>query len=64
MNFSNMSVDEIIAYLFTEAENGRVFSIDELDKAVEACSIIDRTANSNAITIFYSGGEDAVINSM
>ena len=50
MEFEKMSVDEIITYLFTEAEKGRVFSIDELDKAVEACSIIDRTANADAIT--------------
>lgn len=62
MDFSKMTVDEIIDYLYTEALKGHVFSTDQLDKAVDACSLVDRSANADAITIFYGGGEDAIIN--
>lgn len=62
MDFSQMTVDDIINYLYTEADNQHVITIDDLDKAVESCSVVDRFANENAITIFYSGGEDNIIN--
>ena len=59
-----MSVDDIIKYLYSEAAKGHVFSLDDLDKAVEACSPVDSVAKPNAITVFYSGGEDQIINEM
>ena len=39
MDFSKMTVDEIIDYLYTEALKDHVFSTDELDKAVDKSAL-------------------------
>ena len=40
MDFSKMSVDEIIDFLFTQSKNGYVFSTTDLSNALDACSVV------------------------
>ena len=61
MEFEKMSVDEIIEYLFKEQNH---ISTTDLSNALDACSIVDTCAGPNALTIFYSGGEDQIINTI
>ena len=59
-----MNVDEIIKYFCEKYESGEKFSLKELRDAAKACSVTDPIANENAITIFYSGGEDKIANAL
>ncbi len=60
MNFNEMTVEEIIEYFCNKFNNNEPFSLQELREAVCSCSITDPVANADAITIFYSGGEDKI----
>ena len=64
MDFSTMNVEEIITYFIEKYESGEKMSLDELRDAAKACSVTDPISNANAITIFYSGGEDKIANSL
>ena len=62
MDFSIMTVKEIITWLRNRMENNKEITIDMLKEIVSSCSVIDPIAGNDAITIFYSGGEDAIAN--
>ena len=62
MDFSKMNVDEIIKYFCEKYESGEKFSLKELRDAAKACSVTSPIANADAVTIFYSGGEDKIAN--
>lgn len=64
MDFSLMNVDEIIKYFCEKHECGEKFSLKELRDAAKACSVTDPIANADAVTIFYSGGEDEIANAL
>lgn len=56
-----MTVDERIDYLFKEKNN---ISSKDIINALDACSAVDPVAAPDALTIFYSGGEDEIINAI
>ncbi len=55
MNFEGMTVEEITEYFGDKYSNHEVITLEELDKAVNATSLVDPVANPDATTIFYSG---------
>lgn len=57
-----MNIDDKIQYIYDKIKQGYKFSIKELDEIVESCSVTDREAKEGALTLFYSGGEDDIIN--
>jgi hypothetical protein len=64
MDFKNMTVDQIIDYFKEQQDSDEKFSLTELRAAADACSVKDNVANDDAITIFYSGGEDEIANQL
>lgn len=62
MDFSIMTVEEIITWLRERMENNEEITFDMLKDIVASCSVIDPIAANDAVTIFYSGGEDAIAN--
>lgn len=59
-----MTVEEVIAYFCNKYDNNEKFSLSELRRAAKACSVTDYVANTDAVTIFYSGGEDEIANAL
>jgi len=64
MTFEEMNVEEIIAYFSAKESSYEAITLDELEQAVEACDVKDSIADNDAITLFYSGGEDSIINAI
>lgn len=64
MNFNEMTVEEIIEYFCNKFNNDEKFSLQELREAVCSCSITDPVAGADALTIFYSGGEDKIADAL
>ena len=64
MDFETMKVEEIIKYFCNKFDNNEKFSLYELKRAAKACSVTDYVANIDAVTIFYSGGEDEIANAL
>lgn len=62
MDFSKMTVEQIISWLIRKIENNEIITVDMLKDIVASCSVIDPIAANDAVTIFYSGGEDAIAN--
>ena len=60
MDFNTMTVEEIIVYFCNKSDNGEMFSLSELRRAAKSCDVIDHIANPDAVTMFYSGGENAI----
>ena len=63
-NISEKSNQEIIALLTDMWKDGIPYSFDFIDEIVKTRSMEDPCANSDAITIFYSGESEDVINTM
>ena len=61
MEFTGLTVDEIIEYLFREQDH---ISTTDIINALDACSVVDPYAGKDALTIFYSGGEDEIVNAI
>lgn len=64
MNFENMSIEEIIDYFSDKWLNDEKITLQELREASNVCNLTDPVAGEGAITIFYSGGEDAIANAL
>lgn len=61
MEFTGLTVEEIIEYLFKEQDH---ISTIDITNALDACSAVDPYAGKDALTIFYSGGEDEIVNAI
>ena len=57
------NVQEIIDELIQKYEEGEL-TLQDIDEAVARCSLIDPKATDNAVTVLYSGGEDAIAESL
>lgn len=62
MDFLVMTVEEIITWIRERMEKNQEITINMLKEIVSSCSVIDPIAANDAVTIFYSGGEDAIAN--
>ena len=57
------NVEKIIKALIEKYERGEL-TLQDIDEAIANCSLKDKIANDNAVTIFYSGGEDKIANDL
>ena len=57
------NVQEIIDELIKKYEEGEL-TLHDIDEAVARCSLKDPLATDNAVTVLYSGGENAVAESL
>lgn len=59
-----MTVEETIEELLKKIKNRENLSVKDLVNIVKSISVEDRIANSNAVTIFYSGESERLINEL
>lgn len=55
---------ELINELNIKIDNGDAITLLELDEMISTRSVVDHVATSNAVTIFYSGESEQLINSI
>ena len=59
-----MTVEEIIKELLEKVDNNENLSVKDLIDIVESLSVEDKIASPNAVTVFYTGESERLINSL
>ena len=62
MDFSTMTNKEVISWLTELRKNNEEITLDLLKEILDSRSVVDPVASTDAVTIFYSGEPEKMIN--